>query len=165
MFLMKKFIFLATTIAFLSYRCTDSTQNEDNGKGGWLKGTTSEKFDVVAKQLRGFDMTMVETGYRYQELYWAGQDENWGYANYQLEKIQKTIENGLERRPKRGKSAEIFLNSSFPEMASAINKKDLKSFDTAFILFTNACNNCHVKEEVPFFSVEPPVNRLSPIRR
>ena len=42
---------------------------------------------------------MVETGYRYQELYWAGQDENWEYADYQLEKIKIAIENGLDADP------------------------------------------------------------------
>lgn len=41
-------------------------------------------------------MPMVEKGYRDQELYWAGQDENWDYADYQIEKIRKAIENGLE---------------------------------------------------------------------
>ncbi len=52
---------------------------------------------------------MVETGYRYQELYWEGQDQNWDYAGYHLNKIKIAIENGLERRPKRAKSTENFL--------------------------------------------------------
>jgi len=55
-----------------------------SGEGGWLAGTVDQKFDTVAKQLRGFDMAMVETGYRYTELHWAVQDRNWGYADYQI---------------------------------------------------------------------------------
>jgi hypothetical protein len=35
------------------------------GEGGWLQGNTNEKFEVVARQLRGFDLAMVETGYRF----------------------------------------------------------------------------------------------------
>lgn len=53
-------------------------------------------------------MAIIETGYRYQELYWVGQDESWDYADYQIEKIRKAIENGLECRPKRAKSSEHF---------------------------------------------------------
>lgn len=33
-----------------------------SGEGGWLAGTVDDKFNAVAKQLRGFDMAMVETG-------------------------------------------------------------------------------------------------------
>src|SRR5690606_15846238 len=83
------------------------------------------------KQFRGFDNAMVETGYRYQELYWAGQDENWEYADYQLEKIKIAIENGLERRPKRAKSAEHLLTSVLPEM-----KKLLQSRNTVISMKT-----------------------------
>src|SRR3990172_1626023 len=59
-----------------------------SGEGGWLAGTVDEKFDTVAKQLRGFDMAMVETGYRYTEFHWAVRDRNWGYADYQIKKIR-----------------------------------------------------------------------------
>lgn len=95
------------------------------GEGGWLDGTVDEKFETVAKQLRGFDMAMVETGYRYNELYWAAQDSNWGYAEYQVLKIRTAIENGLERRPRRAKSAQTFLTIVVPAVEEAIAKRDV----------------------------------------
>ena len=94
--------------------CNKEKSEQINGE--WIKGTDQEKLNKIEKQFRGFDMAMVETGYRYQELYWAGQDKNWEYAGYQLEKIKVAIENGLERRPKRAKSAEYFLTTILPEM-------------------------------------------------
>ncbi|WP_312554546.1 hypothetical protein [Empedobacter brevis] len=48
----------------------------------WIKGNDLEKLETIENQFSGFDMAMVETGYRYQELYWARQDENWEYADY-----------------------------------------------------------------------------------
>jgi hypothetical protein len=45
------------------------TENRAVGPDGWLKGTTDERLDVVAEQLRGFDMAMVEVGYRFTELF------------------------------------------------------------------------------------------------
>jgi hypothetical protein len=91
-----------------------------SGEGGWLAGTVDEKFETVAGQLRGFDMAMVETGYRYNELYWAARDGNWGYAGYQAGKIRTAIENGVVRRPKRAKSAETFLTIALPAVQAAI---------------------------------------------
>ena len=92
---MKVFVIALTAFILIQFGCKQSTQNEhsDNGKDGWLKGNTSQKFNQIAGQLIGIDITMIDTGYRYQELYWAGQDQNWDYALYQTKKIKKTITN------------------------------------------------------------------------
>ena len=105
---MQKLILLS--IILLTLGC--KSKDEKNIEGNWIKGDKQSQIETIEKQFRGFDMTMVETGYRYQELYWAGQDENWDYAQYQIEKIRKTLKNEFERRPKRAKSAEVFLNNS-----------------------------------------------------
>ena len=103
-------------------------QKHEAVQGQWIKGNEQEKLETIENRFRGFDMAMVETGYRYQELYWAGQDENWEYADYQLEKIQKAIENGLERRPKRAQSAQHFLTVTLPQMKEALKKKGYSCF-------------------------------------
>ena len=135
------------------------------GQGDWIKGNEEEKIKTIEKQFRGFDNAMMETGYRYQELYWAGQDENWEYANYQLEKIKIAIENGLERRPKRAQSAGHFLKQVLPEMLQSVMQKDIVSFNHNFQLLTVACNSCHAMEKVSFFSIKTPVERQSPVRK
>lgn len=143
--------------------------NQQSGKktveGDWIKGTETDKLKIIEKQFRGFDNAMVETGYRYQELYWGGQDENWEYADYQLEKIKTGIENGLERRPKRAKSAEHFLNNVLPEMKKSLQSKDTAIFNNSFKALAISCNNCHAKEGVSFFNVKMPTERQSPIKK
>ncbi|ASS49485.1 MAG: hypothetical protein A3D31_02795 [Candidatus Fluviicola riflensis] len=146
------------------FACNQQTEKE-TVQGDWIKGTESEKIKTIEKQFRGFDNAMVETGYRYQELYWAGQDQNWEYADYQLEKIKITIENGLERRPKRAKSAEHFLSYVLPEMKKSLEKKDTEIFNKNFQTMTINCNSCHAMEKVPFFNVQIPTERQSPIRK
>ena len=108
---------------------------------------------------------MVETGYRYQELYWGGQDQNWEYAEYQLEKIKLTIENGLQRRPKRAKSTEQFLTYVLPQMKKSVAGKDTVIFNKDFQTLTINCNSCHAMEKVPFFNVQIPIGRQSAIRK
>lgn len=138
---------------------------DENTQGKWIKGTEQEKLNSIEKQFRGFDMAMVETGYRYQELYWAGQDENWEYAQYQVKKIRKAIENGLERRPKRGQSAEHFLTLALPEMEKSLEKRDTSLFNKNFQDLTKSCISCHAMEKVPYFTVKRPLHRQSPIRK
>lgn len=157
--MLKIFILL---IGFLFLGCN---QNSKTAQGEWITGTEKEQIQTIEKQFRGFDNAMVEVGYRYQELYWAGQDENWEYADYQLSKIQLAIGNGLERRPKRVKSAEHFLNFVLPEMKKALKSKDTSVFDKGFQNLTISCNNCHTMEKVSFFNVQVPTERQSPIRK
>lgn len=144
---------------------TSCRNEKNNQQGDWIKGTEKEKIKTIEKQFRGFDNTMVETGYRYQELYWAGQDTNWEYARYQLGKIRITIENGLQRRPLRAKSAEHFLNLVLPEIQKSVDNRDTVTFTKGYLELTASCNSCHGMEKVPFFTVKIPTQRQSPIRK
>jgi hypothetical protein len=140
-----------------------SIVEEHPPQGSWLQGTTDERFQQVERQLRGFDKTMVEVGYRFTELYFAGQDQNWDYAQYQVEKLETALRFGLERRPKRAASAQSFLAKSLPEMQEVVEKADSNLFQAEIERLRSACMNCHVIEEVPYFTVELPEHRLSPI--
>lgn len=124
----------------------------------WLSGSVDERFARVAKHLRGLDVAMVETGYRYGELYWAGEDGNWAYAEYQLRKIQTAIANGVERRPRRAQSARM-LDGAVQQVSAAIKAHDGAAFTPAFAALTNACNACHQAENVAFITVRVPTDR------
>ena len=134
------------------------------GSEHWLKGSVDDRFDAVEKQLRGFDMAMVETDYRYQELYWAMEDANWLYAEYQVQKIRYTIENGLVRRPKRAPNARKMIFGILDELEQTIAAKDPKKLRENFETLTEQCNNCHSAEGLPFFHVKTPKLRRSSIR-
>ncbi|APD06763.1 hypothetical protein UJ101_01244 [Flavobacteriaceae bacterium UJ101] len=162
---LKKTIIFSVIIwsVLIHHSCQKTTPIPPPVQGEWIKGTEAKKLQTIEKQFRGFDMAMVETGYRYQELYWAGQDENWEYAAYQVEKIKKAIENGLERRPKRAQSAQHFLQQVLPGMKVVINQRNKAGFEQEFDKITVNCNQCHTMEKVPFFKVQKPTQRISPI--
>jgi hypothetical protein len=129
----------------------------------WIGGDVDQRFALVAKHLRGFDVAMVETGYRYGELFWAGEDRNWEYATYQLEKIETAIANGIERRPRRATSAAM-LAPAIERVRDAIGHKDPGLFAESFTSLTQTCNACHVAEKVAFVQIAPPSERQSPVR-
>jgi len=150
---MKKTIILILTFGL--FACNHQSEKK-TAQGEWIKGTEAEQIKTVEKQFRSFDNSMVETDYRYQDLYWAGQDQNWQYDEYQLEKIKIAIENGLERRPKRAKSTENFLTYVLPEMKKTLEIKVTVIFNKNFQTMTINCISCHAMEKVPFFSVQIP---------
>ncbi|MBI1940665.1 MAG: hypothetical protein HYS33_04055 [Acidobacteria bacterium] len=132
--------------------------------GEWMKGTAGEQLHTVEKQLRGLDVSMAEIGYRFTELYFAGQDGNWDYAKYQAEKIDLALRLALERRPKRGPSAQPFLNEDLPFVQQAIERREGAGFHRAMERLRSACMKCHNNEKVPYFTVEFPERRISPVR-
>ena len=154
-------VFLAILLAS---GCNQTSETKTEKKDGdWLSGgSVDERFTKVSKQLRGFDMAMVEVGYRYVELFWAGREQNWDYAAYLVDKIEVAIRNGIERRPKRGPSAQMIF-PTLEELESAISQKSIQKFNQGYGRLTITCNACHSAEKVSFVHVEPPKHRLSPI--
>ncbi|EKB48088.1 hypothetical protein [Cecembia lonarensis] len=153
-------------LSFTIMACQSPNEEKSTtvGLDGWLEGTTEEKFEEVAHQLGGFSRTMVEVGYRYSELYWAAMDENWGYADHQVEHIIEAMEDGLKRRPSRAESAEEFMKETLPYMESLVEKEDKEEFLKGFQIFTSACNACHAKEGESAIMIQLPLNRTSPVR-
>jgi hypothetical protein len=107
---------------------------------------------------------MFEIGYRFTELYFAGQDGNWDYAKYHAEKIDLALRLALERRPKRDPSSQPFLNEALPDVMKAIAGQDRAAFTQAMERLRTSCMKCHTDEQVPHFTVEFPEHRLAPIR-
>jgi len=140
-----------------------ATASGSSSDAPWLAADAEARRLQLERQLRGFDVAMMETGYRYVELYWAGRDGNWEAAAYHAGKIRLAIENGLERRPKRGASARPFLAGPLVAIEQAAAARDAVGFAARFADLTAGCNACHAMEKVPFFEVRPPTTRISPV--
>jgi hypothetical protein len=161
---MNKFLIILLLTSFIA--CTTQKNNEHTavGEAGWLKGSNEEKLEEIAHQLGGFSRTMLEVSYRYSELYWAGEDENWKYAEHQLEHMIEALEDGLTRRPVRAESAEDFMKNTLPAMEEAISSEDPDVFRKGFFALTSGCNGCHAKEGEAYIQIQLPQVRQSPVR-
>lgn len=133
--------------------------DEPVGKAGWLAGDARTKFDTIAAHLGGFGGTMVEIGYRYEVLYWAGREHNWEFAAHQVEEIGEVLEHGLVRRPERRQSSESFVLTGIPAVQEAVARRDAMEFAERFETFRAQCNACHTMEKVQFIWVETPQQR------
>jgi hypothetical protein len=132
---------------------------------GWLRALPpDQQINAIDRQLRGFDMAMVEVGYRYTEMYFGAIEGNWDYALYTGEKMAWAIQNGFERRSRRRANAEeIFFKEAYPQVLDAIRKKDLALFKERFDVLRHTCNACHTAEKVPFIQVGIPTIKHTPL--
>jgi hypothetical protein len=138
------------------------------GEGGaaWLSGPVDDRFQAVGEQFGGFSQTMLEVGLRYGELHWAIEDGNWDYARYQAEKIGDAIERGTVRRPGREASSRaLFLDGPLPAFQEALDTADGDRIRANFVSLTEACNRCHVAEQMGFLMVGPPDARAATLLR
>lgn len=142
-----------------------ATAMAQGATGGWLAPLGPEaQREALERQLRGFDVTMAEVGYRYTEMYFGAVEGNWDYAFYMAEKLGVALQNGLERRPKRRISAEgLFLQGVYPAMLAALKQRDSLLFEGRFDTMRAACNACHIAEDVPFIRVGVPTHPLTPL--
>lgn len=130
----------------------------------WIRGAADERFAQVESHLRGLDVAMAEIGYRYTELFFAVEDRNWDYADYQMGKIELVLKLAMERRPKRAASATAFLTDDWPAVQGGVRSREPDTAKEALDRLRTACMKCHVSEQVPYFILRTPERRLTPIR-
>lgn len=156
---MKKVVLSLSVLALFS--CGQQTPSAEPTQGEWITGTDEEQLEKIEDHFQGFGKAMWEVSYRYKELYSAGKNQNWGYAEHHVEEMEEAIELGLERRPKHAEAAEHFLNVALPNMAKAIEAKDQDVFFENFEQMRVSCNACHVMREHAFIKVRTPKDYYS----
>jgi hypothetical protein len=162
---MKKIIricFVLVAAAIIATSCEQNGQSTFQGR--WLRGDNQQVFEQIEEQFAGFSQTMWEISYRFTELYWAGRDSNWQYADYQMEHILEALEQGFIRRPEREASSAQFVNQSSPALQRTIDQEDQQAFLDQFPIFTATCNSCHAMEDVAFITVAIPQQRASNVK-
>lgn len=156
------FLFAAMIAVIIISACGGQTEQKLETR--WAGEDLQEVIQNLESQFGGFDQTMIQTNYRYNELYWAGHDENWGYADYQLDEMLDNLEKGFIRRPARQASAAQFVDQAAPRLLQAIQAGDKNAFDEAFIRFASSCNTCHAMEDVAFIQMTIPEVRTSLVK-
>ena len=143
------FLFLFT----IFFACSDSS-----GKIEALQ----TRLDKLEKKLDdsykpGFGEFMSNIQVHHAKLWFAGINNNWKLADFEIHEIKETLED-LEKY--QAERTEIkSLSIIYPALGSvnaAIDKQDLKRFKTNFTILTKTCNRCHQAVNYPFNDVKIP---------
>lgn len=137
----------------------------DSGENDWRKhGSDSEKLGNVVKVIPGASNIMLQMGERYKNLYWAGKQGKWLFAEYQVEEMQELMKTLIITRPGRATTARDFLQSGFTKLDPAITTQNEAGFLRAFEHMRQQCMVCHQRNDHAFVTLPPvPGRGQSPV--
>lgn len=91
------------------------------------------------------------------KLWFAGQNENWDLADFEIHELEEAIED-IQKFHAGRKEAEL-IGMILPALDSvevAVKKKDLVLFKKNYNLLTNTCNTCHKQTDHGFVVIKLP---------
>ncbi|HZV12860.1 MAG TPA: hypothetical protein VFA55_06555 [Candidatus Kapabacteria bacterium] len=97
------------------------------------------------------------------KLWFAGTDNNWGLAKYELGEMDELMGNIIEEYPTHKGIAianimKAIRNTQLPELDSVIEKHGpVDKFQTSFKELNAACNGCHGATGHIFIKIQPPL--------
>ena len=98
---------------------------------------------------------------RHLKLYYAGQEENWILARFQLNELRAAFDRIGDTIPDYGffpvdPSVEATMLEPMNAMQAAIDSTDHAEFSRAYVGLTAACNACHEAMHFPFLVMKIP---------
>ena len=150
---------------FVLVLLTITQVNAESDNKDWRKtGSTEEKLKNVVQVIPSAADIMFQMGERYRNLYWAGKQGKWQFAQYQTEEMQSLVKKLILTRPNRAATAKNFLRDAFEGYEHAIQQKDWKKFQAAFEYMRERCMACHIQNEHAYVLLnERPAKGNSPV--
>ena len=124
---------------------------------------TEKEVDSIRQQLSnsykpGFGEFMSSIQMHHAKLWFAGTNENWELADFELHEILETtdaIKQYCSERPE-SKMLDKYLPAAVNGVSQAITQKNIVLFKERFLFLTNSCNNCHRENNFGFNVVTIP---------
>ncbi|MBS4039841.1 MAG: hypothetical protein KGZ81_04510 [Flavobacteriales bacterium] len=147
---------LLVTSLFGLFACN---QQAENTKG------LQNRIDSLEKKLAdtykpGFGEFMSGIQAHHSKLWFAGQNENWKLADFEVHEIMEAIENIQKFQTERKESQMTgMINPALDSINNAIQQRNPVLFKSSYTLLTNTCNNCHHAANFEFNVVKIPDNQ------
>jgi hypothetical protein len=101
-----------------------------------------KKIDDTYKPGLGEFMSNIQI--HHAKLWFAGKNNNWKLADFEIHEIMETVENIQHYAADREEVKELpMLKPALDSVSNAIKKEDKNLFIKDFIILTNTCNDCH----------------------
>jgi hypothetical protein len=119
--------------------------------------------ELKEKYRPGFGEYMIGIQLHHSKLWYAGINNNWKLADYEIGEIKESFESIKDVETDRPESKTVgIIEPAIASLTAAIVQKDEKEFRKSYDLLTAACNNCHTTNHYEFNVIitptAPPVN-------
>jgi hypothetical protein len=105
----------------------------------------------------GFGEFMSNIQVHHAKLWFAGQNENWKLADFEMHEIKEAIDAIQKYQTQRSESEKVgMLQPAIESVDNAIQQKNISLFKSSYTLLTNTCNNCHRATDFEFNVVKIP---------
>jgi hypothetical protein len=105
----------------------------------------------------GFGEFMSSIQVHHNKLWFAGLNQNWKLADFEVHEIMESLDAIREYQRERKESGlTTMLNPALDSINAAIQKQDASLFNSSYMLLTNTCNNCHRATKFEFNVVKVP---------
>ena len=105
----------------------------------------------------GFGEFMSNIQAHHAKLWYAGQNQNWNLANFEIQEIMENLED-IQKYESERKESEliVMIDPALDSINFAIKQKNPELFKNSFTLLTKTCNECHVAAEFEFNVIKIP---------
>lgn len=91
------------------------------------------------------------------KLWFAGTNENWDLADFEIHEIMESIDDIKKYETDRPEVKSIpMIEPALDSVSTAIQQRNSTQFKNSFVLLTNTCNNCHKAVNYSFNNVKIP---------
>jgi len=108
----------------------------------------------------GFGEFMSNIQAHHAKLWFAGENNNWKLADFEIHEIMETVQNIQKYEAEREESKKIgMINPALDSVNNAIKQRNPELFKSSYSLLTNTCNDCHSAVNFEFNVVKIPVTQ------
>jgi hypothetical protein len=147
-----KYALLFTSL-FILAAC--SQQRNDTLKlQGQIDSLQSKLNNVYTPGLGDF-MSSIQV--HHNKLWFAGKNENWRLADFEVHEIQEAIDDIEKFQVEREETKKMgMIKPALDSIIRAIEQKSSTTFNNSYLLLTNTCNSCHQATNFEFNKVTVP---------
>lgn len=121
-----------------------------------------KRIDLLEKKISetykpGFGEFMGNIQSHHSKLWFAGKNENWKLADFEVHEIEETLEAIQKYQSERKESKLItMINPAMEKINTAIKQKNVTLFKASFEGLTISCNECHQATKFEYNVVKIP---------
>ncbi len=109
----------------------------------------------------GLGEFMTATQLRHAKLWFAGKQNNWDLAAYEIDEIKEGLEDAARLHPTFdgvpvAEMIKTIIDPRIEELEKAVRAKSSAKFMVAFDELTSGCNSCHAGANKPFIRIQRP---------
>ena len=111
----------------------------------------------------GLGEFMTATQLRHAKLWFAGKQNNWDLAAYEIDEIAEGLEDAEKQFPTHddvpiADMIKANIDPAVEQLKKAVGAKSRTKFVVAFDNLTRACNACHAGANKPFIQIQRPIS-------